>query len=77
MKPRRRSRKIKSGMILEKNCMPETRHEDPSQRPFERLVMNFVNDRSDDALSDIVMELDRVANAQADPHAWLAIAQII
>lgn len=45
--------------------------EDPSQRPFERLVMNFVNDRSDDALSDIVMELDRVANAQADPHAWL------
>ncbi|MCB7112057.1 hypothetical protein, partial [Agathobacter rectalis] len=33
--------------------------EDPSQRPFERLVMNFVNDRSDDALSDIVMELDR------------------
>ena len=33
--------------------------------------MNFVSDRSDDALSDIVMELDRVANAQADPHAWL------
>lgn len=26
--------------------------EDPSQRPFERLVMNFVNDRSDDALRD-------------------------
>ncbi|MFR0591984.1 helicase-exonuclease AddAB subunit AddA [Limosilactobacillus mucosae] len=45
--------------------------EDPSQRPFEKLVLNFVNDRSDDALSDIVMELDRVANAQADPHAWL------
>lgn len=45
--------------------------ENPNKRPFERLVMNFVNDRSDDALSDVVMELDRVANAQADPYAWL------
>ncbi|MEG0293252.1 helicase-exonuclease AddAB subunit AddA [Enterococcus sp.] len=38
---------------------------------FYRLTENFVNDRSDEALTDVVMDLHRFAQANPDPENWL------
>ena len=38
---------------------------------FEQLTLNFSNDRSDDGLTELVMELFDFANVNPDPKAWL------
>lgn len=38
---------------------------------FRQLVLNFSNDRDDQGLDDLILKLYDVANAQADPAAWL------
>lgn len=38
---------------------------------FRQLVLNFSSDRDDQGLDDLILKLYDVANAQADPAAWL------
>lgn len=38
---------------------------------FYRLTENFVNDRSDEALTNVVMDLHRFAQANPSPEVWL------
>lgn len=38
---------------------------------FEQLTLNFSNDRSDEGLTELVMELFDFANVNPDPKAWL------
>lgn len=44
---------------------------DDSVASFRQLVLNFSSDRDDQGLDDLILKLYDVANAQADPAAWL------
>lgn len=45
--------------------------EEDGMASFRQLVLNFSSDRDDQGLDDLVLKLYVVANAQADPAAWL------
>lgn len=45
--------------------------EETGMASFRQLVLNFSSDRDDQGLDDLILKLYDVANAQADPVAWL------
>lgn len=53
------------------NDVREQLYQDDEDGTFKRLVMNFSNDRSDDGLTDKVMQVFQFMGAKPDPSAWL------
>lgn len=53
------------------NDVREQLYQDDEDGVFKRLVQNFSNDRSDDGLTDKVMQVFQFMGAKPNPSAWL------